>query len=169
MLRWGGIVLAVLALIVGGRVAYGVYAMWKLGLFEPHPSDEALVATFEQHREDFDALVAMIREDNAIGIARQGLVYPEGAISAQRKTEYERVFARIGFDDWAVYRGRDTVRITAHTKFFPVSSDKGFVFNPEDPEPVYESLDEIPDDLEPMDEAYRRIDEDWFLTLRYLD
>ena len=169
--RIGCVILALIpTVVIGVSVSFFIWLAWYLGLLTSHPSDAELIALLHDHKPEFEELMAMFEEDAPIKVVHPTWIDPEGVITLERWDEYRAIFRKLGIDA-GMRRYEDTgLKFIVEVKGLVTGgSDKGFEYRPPKPEPLYDSLDEIPADLKSNVGAYRKIDDDWFITFSWDD
>lgn len=136
-----------------------------------HPSDARLTTLFEEHREDFQALLAMVKQDeksfSVLWVNLQphqllpaGAVLPEG-----RWMEYERLCKPLGVSVIEFHDGRLQLTVSAIGRF-NIGTLKGFVFSESAPAPQLPSLDGgLPINPDPgeYEYGYSALGDNWYL------
>lgn len=160
-----GLALAVYACGIGLRLG------WEL---RPHstPSDEVLLERFTEHRQEFEELLGMLKEDRELERVGPKDSYPDPApkgITAARLKRYRQLMRVCGLDS-GVSRSRNGR--AADSYWFDVvytgsaltSDERGYVFAKDPPGPVFDSLD---GDAAVGRLALRHIEGDWYLYRLY--
>ena len=144
----------------------------------PHPSDEALINYFNNHRSDFDRLVSMALEDSSVrAIYSESVMLDDYKVwpattsegfSSDRWNEYRSVFARLSkYKIDCLTKKRDRIHIIASGDSSPLPGldtiviVKGYVYAVEEPAPLVSSLDEM--GFDSTGTFFRRIDQHWYL------
>ena len=161
--------ISIMALLLLAIIARGVWISWQMSLFV-HPTDEELIHSLTEHREDYERLASMLQKDG-IFLMTSTIYSPTGELAENRWQEYRELLGQL--DVYAVSRQHaeddSSVRFVVSTiltfRPFNGNSDKGIVFDPKDPEPLFDSFDTFPRTLEPNVEGYKQIDDDWYIFL----
>ena len=147
-----------------------IFPLWLEASSGPHPSDDAMIAHWELHRDTFEELVAMVHDDTRLKRVGKDYTEPEdlqaAGISPQRLALYRELCRRAGLPGGFFREGR-SVEFLFHASGIPVSgSAKSFVYDEARP-----SGDEVTGDLEKAAAelgthlVYRRIAPNWWLLL----
>ena len=147
-----------------------------------HPSDESMIANFQEHRDAFDKLVAMTNTDHEVHsisfLTDEYRVYFEdrawpadcsNCFSAQRWSEYKTAFAGLGnVKASGLSKEVGSVRIPDTFSFTVVDanyeylvSEKGYAYSPREPPGVIESLNGMGFDSKGI--FYKKIADHWYL------
>lgn len=138
-----------------------------------HPSDDDLIANFEEHREEFGKLLEMVEVDsNAKRVAPDFLI-PEKVISEDRWNEYRGLFRTTNIPEGIViWSPSARVEFLASTIGMVTGGTvKGYAYLSAPPEPstVYPSLDQRPQRLKSNVRAYREIRDRWYIFYEWDD
>jgi hypothetical protein len=145
-------------------------ALWVAAPSGPHPSDDAMIAHWQAHRDAFEQLVSMVHDDTRLKRLGKDYTEPEdleaAGISPQRLALYRELCRRAELPGGFFRHGR-SVEFLFHASGIPVSgSAKSFVYDEATP-----SGDEVTGDLETAAAelgthlVYRRIAQNWWLLL----
>lgn len=163
-----GIVIAILVIFVVAPVLFPAFITWDLGLLTPHPGDDELIALLNEHRPDFDRLLLMFEQDTPVQAVHPRYLRPGNAIGEERWNEYRALFKKLGIAAGMYrYSGKAVWFIMEAKGSVLGGSVKGLVYRPDKPELLYENLDEPPANLQENQDAFRKIDDDWFIIYSY--
>ncbi len=163
--------ISIMTFLLLAIVARGVWFSWQEGLFA-HPSDEELIHSLAEHREDYERLASMIRKDTVFTVTST-MYSPRDELTEDRWDEYRELLDRLDIiavsrliekDDSPVWFAASTI-LTLRP--FDGNSFKGIVFGPREPEPLFESFDNFPKTLERGVEGYKDIDGDWYIYFSF--
>ena len=147
------------------------------------PSDEELKARFIAHREDFEGLVAIAKEDSHLTRIAPDFTWLDDdvawprkniGISDQRWNDYRQIFQKIGASGGIFNYTNPTLILVPMTSMgiVPSGVEKGLAYSPSTLSPVLKSLDERP----PQEYwsgpdrrhvlAYRPIENHWYIYYR---
>ena len=145
-----------------------------------HPSDAALIMSFDEHRSGFDRLIKMASEDQGdlLTIYNDQVMFADygqwprdcdACVSSQRWNEYQTVFANLG-----ELRPHDLSRRTGmllilvsfcstepDDSYEYIVSEKGYAYSPTDPPGLVESLNGM--GFESKGTFYKKIADHWYL------
>ena len=151
------------------------FASTGCSLFGSHPSDAFMIDNFSKHRALFERLVAMSNIDKEIVRLTPDFTYPEKSpgLTADRWQEYRELFRLIGSRNGiARYEAElpGAVFVLYSDKGLVVGgSSKGYVYSVAPLEPLLETLDEPPADLQSNVKAYRSIEDGWYIFYSWDD
>jgi hypothetical protein len=135
-----------------------------------HLSEQELISDLDTNAKEYQKLISMFRDDAPLTTVHPTWIYPENAISPARWLAYKKLFTELGLDAGMRSWGGQSIWFISTTRGLVTGgSSKGYMYLPEDPVPLYTSLDHIPDDLESNVEGYRKITKDWFITFKWDD
>lgn len=153
------------------------------GCGDPIPEDALLITTFEAQQDDFETLVAMMREDVARTslhkVDRAYVQYDQSEndaeISEERVQAYRDLFARLDVLSITYYnRKEESFLITAFARGWSPEGGiyKGYEYYPDGLPPrraedVVDSLDYEPQTYEPGTWLYREMEGNWYLWFLY--
>lgn len=151
-----------------------------------HPSDEALIANFNEHRAAFETLIHMTNQDGDVSsiysrdfgdseyrvFLTEYRVWPKNCsscFSAQRWNEYQSAFANLGDVKLNILsKSLEKVQLPVSFQFTEVDanyeylvSEKGYVYSLTEPPGVVESLNDI--GFETRGTFYKKIANHWYL------
>jgi hypothetical protein len=143
-----------------------------VGCSSSPPSDDALLSIFENHTDDFEALVSMFTEDMVLEKVARNYTWPDNVrelgISRQRIKNYRELLEEAGL--LSIERCREGILFTVYAGGALPDDGvyKGYAYFPGGPSArVCPSLVDDLDDLEwspyQVTSACRQIDENWYL------
>ncbi len=150
---------SILALLIGSTVLVILYTPIILRWFDGHPSDDKIIASLEQHREKYEELIDMVEGDPRHWSVSQTSREPQDQISDDRWEAYKHLFDELNIHSTTKRSDGGILFNVSYSK----GSSKNLVYRPESPQPLFDSLDQEPPQLEPNAHAYRRIDDDWYI------
>ena len=104
------------------------------------PADRELTDRFAQKQPEFDSLRKMIEEDNLDG--RIHMDYADPKLHPERLEQYRALMKDIGIMRlWAHGKNQPFELVVDGTGFLAQGDYKGYMFNPEKPQPFSQSLD----------------------------
>ena len=134
------------------------------------PSDSAVISNFALHKAELEKLVAMLREDSRTLPPQSYLRFEPGeptlrGLTAARILEYKRLCVVAGSGDGLIYDSQ-TGRVD-----FPIwetglaigGAAKSISYNILPPDPIFESLDQLPRYSREGLTAYRHVEDHWYL------
>lgn len=128
-----------------------------------------MINHLESNFSEFENLLLMFEKDG-MSVVHPSWVQPKNKISEARLAEYRDIFVRLELDGGLRSWGGESVRLISHSSGFVFGgSEKGFMYKPENPSPLYESLDIPPEDLLSNVSAYRYVKKNWYLEYRWDD
>jgi hypothetical protein len=135
------------------------------------PSDKAMIAHFEKHRQTFDRLVEMAQHDHGLKRVDDNWTEPENpesiGVSKERISKYRQLFeqARVSRGFSAYSRQQGQIDFLYWGRGSAISSDysKKFSYCPTTPKPILPSLDRSS-----RQNGYRRIVGNWYLHVEYI-
>jgi len=159
-----------LLIISGGWLSRGYFEQAN------HPSDEAMIANFYEHRARFQELINMLQEDREIDllfvnevIFTDSRVWPrecDSCFSKMRFDEYQEVTACLG--KWRPYwvsQKNGVMRMPVSADYSENNrnnySDKGYAYFPQELPGVVDSLNGIGFKTEGI--FYKKIGDGWYL------
>ena len=159
---------SILVLLIGSAVLVILYTSITTGWLHPHPSDEALIHALDENTEDYNMLVTMFSEDTSLTAVATKWMHPENAITNTRRERYRTIFQRLKLAQ-GIRRGPgNAIRFISSSKGLAINgSTKGLIYEPEKPEPLFNSLDEVPSPDELSGTGYRRINDKWYIFFEY--
>lgn len=140
-----------------------------------HPKDEDLLQRFRTHRQEFEQLLQMFREDKGLGRVAPDFTRPantnEVGVTKERIDEYRRLFRTLGLSAGIEgYGERDAVFFYASTQGLSVSgSSKGFAYLTKRPALLVDQLDGYRSPDGRSFSAFRHIEGNWYLQLDFED
>lgn len=141
--------------------------LWDMGVLTPHPSDQELINLLENNRSKFEKLLSMFQHDDLIRV-HPAQFDPDDGISEARWEEYRAIFNELGIDvGMQGWPGQGVWFIVEAKGIVGTGSTKGLMYRPAKPEPIYENLDKGVAGLDEGVIAYRKIDDDWYITFEY--
>jgi len=144
------------------------------GCGSSHPSDASLLANFENHEEDFETLLNMLREDKKLRRVDEDWTDPDDlsmiGVSEGRIRDYRALFAKLRVPrGFCAHHGPEVFTLIASTYGLSVSgSSKGYEYREEAPDQVVADLDSYWSNGDSF-RAYRHIDGNWYLYFDFED
>ncbi|MEP6704528.1 MAG: hypothetical protein ABJB34_06965 [Acidobacteriota bacterium] len=152
-----------------------------------HPSDADMIRKFNDHRDEFDTLVSMFKEDRSLG--RVGANFTrtsnffekcsgkdawEGSeieVTRERLHDYDKRFADLGLTAGIEgYCEKESIVLYASTRGLSVTgSSKGYAYLGQPPKIITDNLDSYWSEDGRSFTAYRHIDGNWYLYFDYED
>jgi hypothetical protein len=132
-------------------------------------TDDFLIANFEAHKSEFNALLEMFRADTELIYFAHGRTIPEHPesvfISPERLKQYQQMFSLLGLDGMAaedrVTGARDEIWFFTSIEGAGPSTFKHYAYVANPKRGVVEDLDKDASKTNP----YRSISNDWYLAL----
>jgi len=153
---------AVFAATVVGGFTYLVYLIHG----RDHVSDQHLVDNLARDKNKYEQLIRMFRDDAPIRVVHPTFVEPVGIISSERWDKYKALFEELQLDaGMRSWEGKEIWFISTAQGLVTGGSSKGYMYQPVLAKPEFHSLDRIPADLPSNVRGYRKIDEDWYITI----
>jgi hypothetical protein len=135
-----------------------------------HVTDQVLISDLRKNKNKYEKLISMFREDAPASVIHPTWMSPDNVITAARWDEYKKLFLELGLDAGMRSWGGDSICfISTAQGLVTGGSSKGYMFKPENPKPLYMSLDNIPDDLESNVMGYRKINDEWYIVFDWDD
>ena len=131
-----------------------------------HVSDQSLMHNLQLHKAKYELLIKMFYDDAPVQIIHPTFLQPEGAITAERWDQYKKLFSELGLDGGL--RGWDGEGIwflSTTQGLVTGGSSKGYWYKPRSAAPLFQNLDAIPSDLPSNVRGFRKIDDDWYITI----
>ena len=163
------IVLYVFGFIILIPVAFILLVGLYTGIWFAPPSDEHFINKLNTHKSEYLQLVQMLNEDEALEIITPTRFRPDGAISEQRFEQYQQLLELLAIKSRVMHSSSYEQVYFNHTnRGAPLfsSPNKGLVYRPIDPTPLYPSLDNVPEEYDVDVEAwsaFRQIDDNWYI------
>lgn len=166
---------------IGPSVAAVIFVLFILIGQRGHVDDEVLIANLEKDSGKYELLISMFREDAPLAVAHPTWISPDKSISAERWKEYKALFKELQLDAGMRYYSLQFIEGERHKagesiEFISTAqglvtggSSKGYVYRPESPSPLFDSLDEARTNLESGTTGYRRINDEWYITFVWYD
>jgi len=152
-----------------------------------HPTDAEMIETFKTHRNEFEMLLRMFREDRSLGrvayeFTRTSNFFEqceeadcwrgkEIEVTEKRLAEYRKLFSTIGLESGMEgYGKKKSIAFLASSKGLSITgSAKGYMYTTEKPHTIVDDLDRYwsPDGKSFM--AFRYIEENWYMFFDYED
>lgn len=165
------------ALAVCGYLAMHGWELWcrnhpvPLGTeAKGHPKDDALITNFNAHRNGFESLLKMFREDTALGRVAMDFTRPknpaEAKVSPARIEEYRKRFGQLQLASGIEgYEAKDEIWFHASALGLSVTgTSKGYAYLKAKPELVAENLDEYKPPLRMGSHVvFRHLEGNWYL------
>lgn len=130
-----------------------------------HVPDEILIENLTSDFAKFEQLITMFREDNPVTVIHPNFMAPDDAISNTRWNAYKRLFEELELDaGMRALKGESIWFISTARGLSIAGSLKGYIFMPENPRPLYQSLNQRPDDLKSGVRGYRKINNEWYIS-----
>ena len=168
ILAWSISLLAGLPLL--GVVILVLGFAYVIGVFKDHPSDEQLIAQLENEKKAYTQLISMFHNDYPIKVIVPTWQSPSGQLTVGRWAEYNELFRQLDIDMGMRARDENSVWFLNSTRGLASGGDiKGLIYKPESPSPLYNSLNEKPPDLNSGVRAYKKINQDWYITYDWND
>jgi hypothetical protein len=118
-------------LVVGGGIGW----VWYEFAGRAHASDEEPIHNLEEHREQFQLVISMFREDGT-GVIHPTWMSPDNVVSSERWGEYRRLFRQLGLDGGVRGLRGDCAEclwfISTSQGFVTHGSSKGYLYRPGD-------------------------------------
>ena len=154
-----------------------------------HPKDADMIENFNAHREDFETLVQMLKEDRALGRVANDFTRTsnffgdckeetmecstakEIGVTEARLSEYRRLFNKLDLEKGIEgYGKKETIAFLASTKGLSVTgSTKGYWHTTVAPKTIVDDLDTYWSADGKSFLATRHIDGNWYLFFDYED
>lgn len=134
-----------------------------------YPSDTEMIKNLEGNISEFEELVSMFRNDT-MEVVHPIWIQPKGRITEERWEEYRKHFERLHLDGGMRSWGGESIWFIGYSSGFVFGgSGKGYMYKPEIPAPLYQSLDSPPKDLPSNVRGYRFVREHWYLEYSWDD
>lgn len=161
--------LGTLVLVIGLAIA-GIVYVGNMIHGRDHLSDQALIDKLHQDRAKYALLIEMFRQDSPVQVVHPTFVHPAGAITPQRWAQYKVLFTELGLDaGMRAWEGQEIWFISTAQGLVTGGSSKGYMYKPSAPKPLFRNLDKIPAELPSNVRGYRKIDDDWYITVDWDD
>src|SRR5438874_1276170 len=103
----------------------GVFAL-TLTSCASDPTDDAMIKAFQEHRQEFESLKAMVTHDKALKRADMDWTDPADTstvgVTSERIAEYRRIFQKLGITrGFQAYGDRTEIEFIAHAEGLSVS------------------------------------------------
>lgn len=147
-----------------------------------HPTDAVLLKNFQTHRAEFEELRTMFAKDQRLGRVAptftrsasffSGAPLPEGPdLSEARLKQYRELFRRTGLSAGIEgYDNKEYILFHASSRGLSVSgSSKGYSYMLSPPKLLVADLDSYRSQASGSFNAYRHVEENWYLYLAYDD
>jgi len=130
-----------------------------------HVIDQVLISDLRSNKNKYEKLISMFREDAPASVIHSTWMSPDNVVTEARWDEYKNIFLDLGLDAGMRSWGGDSIWfISTAQGLVTGGSSKGYMYKPENPQPLYSSLDSIPEDLASNVMGYRKIDDDWYIV-----
>lgn len=138
-----------------------------------HPSDEKLIANFQEHKAALDSLLKMSMEDSELKRVDDNWTRPEDprtiGVNAERISEYRKLFRKAGVPrGFYAFHEDGIFEFIASSRGLAIGgSSKGYAFYKSRPALVVNNLDEYLKNLDKSRTfpAFRHIEGNWYLFL----
>ena len=158
-----------IAAIVAGVVLF-LYVQFQSFEERPHLTDEALIENLRENMDQYNLLIEMFAADYPLTTVHPHFIRPDHEISAERWEEYQKIFRELELDAGMRYGPNESIWFISTTHgLMTGGSIKGYVYRPKTPTPLYTSLNSIPDDLKSNVYAFKKINEEWFISFYWDD
>ena len=151
-------------------VGIALLPVWLMFREDPFPTDEAMIQNFHSHRDEFDRLVAMSKEDRKKypGIdytVRHGITNKE--LSPERRLAYQKCLSSI-HTKYGIRSQGDDVYVSFYSEGMMDGpfDDKDFYYSLKRPKPIVSELFRA-DPNGPAFTRYRHIEDNWYLRYEY--
>jgi len=163
------IIIKSLSLLIGvpilAVIVFVLYFSYMIGLFKNHPSDEELIYQLSINKPRYEQLIKMFRADYPLEVVAPTWQSPDSQLSDHRWNEYKEIFDELDLDMGLRKWDKDSIWFLNSTRGMVTGGDsKGLIYRPENPSPLYKTLNERPHDLESGVRGYRKISDDWYIT-----
>lgn len=144
-----------------------VIVLFNMATEKDHLSDELLINNLNTDKAKYETLITMFKQDKPITVVHPTWILPKNAISNERWNVYKRLFNELDLDaGMRSWGGNESIYFISTARgMLDSSSSKGYVYKPQKPEFLFKNLDEFPKNLPKNARAYRKIDNDWYITL----
>ena len=152
-----------------GSMLLGMLLAWH---WRSHFPDDVLIQDLNMNMEKYELLIEMFREDAHMKAIDIGWMRPDNGINETRWEEYKELLEELELSGGIsrLSRGDEGILFLSTARGNVTGgSTKGYVYRPEDATPLYPNLDTIPEDLESNVPAFRKINEDWYITFTWDD
>ena len=153
------------------RITLVCLLAWIAAGCAPEPKDKDLIKNFQDHREEFEALRAMIIHDKGLRRVDDNWTDPADPMSVgvtpERIAEYRAIFRKLGIPRGFSSEPR-SIDLLVHTEGISIAgSSKGYAWRRLPPAETEPSLDKPQkkgsEEAESHPVGYRRIEGDWYL------
>jgi len=151
-------------------VGFLLFFSYMIGVFKEHPTDEELISQLMENTPRYEQLIKMFRSDHPLTVVAPTWQSPDGQLSNNRWNEYKVIFEELELDMGLRKWDAESIWFLNSIRGMVTGGDsKGLMYKPENPTPLYPSLNERPNDLESGVRAYKKIDENWYITYDWND
>ena len=154
-------------------VAVGVGFVWYVFSDirgRDHVTDQILISDLQKNKNKYEKLISMFREDAPATVIHPTWISPDNVITEARWDEYKKLFLELGLDAGMRSWGSDSIWFISTAQGLAIGgSSKGYMYKPENPEPLYMTLDNIPVDLKSNVMGYRKINDQWYIVFDWDD
>ena len=134
-------------------------------------SDAAMEAHFHQHREHFDQLVALMKEDYMMSRVAVRIADDSPHPMQARWKLYRSLFQEMGLSDGLERSEDGTIHLSywEHRPLTGVWRERGYAYSQRPLAPTVTSLDKIPTDVAETQCVYRKISDYWYIYDEWRD
>ena len=172
-MKWFKRIIISLSIIVALLLAVGAGFFWYVFSDikgRDHVADQALISDLEINMGKYEKLISMLREDSPATVIHPTWISPDNVISETRWDEYKTLFSELGLDaGMRSWGGNSIWFISTAQGLVTGGSSKGYMYKPENPKPLFSSLDKIPEGLASNVKGYRKINDEWYIVFDWDD
>ncbi len=147
-----------------------VAMLFALPISGPHPSDDEMIRSFREHKQDYETLLQMFQLD--AGLDRLGDLagdWPENPVDVgvdeARLTRYRSLMLQLDVHSLERYIDNQVLFVTSTFGLAVSGSMKGYVYSEKPPTPLVGDTER--DAVGPIGEVYRHIEGGWYLIYEW--
>lgn len=146
----------------------------------PLTSDKKLIEGFQNHKENFEKIAQMAKEDSEVMYIYKELVMLKGynpwkgdqqkGFSNSRWNEYKKLFEELGSplihsvskeENGLIQISSASIAVSPINSYESIVISKGYAYSLKEPSPLVDSLDNL--GFENQKTCYKKIEENWYL------
>lgn len=135
------------------------------------PSDRELIDNFLEHRQEFDSLVNVVKQNSQVRRITMESVSPPGSLPPERWADFRDLCEKLGIakgvTNWGP--GGPIVFAVATRGLLTGGAWKGYAYSEEQLGQLYDSLDDRPSGSLSNVPVYRAIDSGWYVVYAWDD
>jgi len=130
-------------------------------------SDRELMDDLARHQQTYLQVVDLFARDSQLQSISADSVRPATAIGNERHREYSKLLATLDLSDGVIRIGSGTYFVASNRGMLSGGTRKGLAYKPDEPIPLFDSLDRVPNSLPPNAVGYRKVESDWYIFFEY--